>query len=57
LNIGASNNPFLKKKQAYKDSGIKLTQELLKMPLFKFKNVERRSSELAKIAVVLWPQP
>ncbi len=53
----ASNNPFLKKKQAYKDSGIKLTQELLKLPQFKFKNVEQRSSELAKIAVELWPLP
>jgi hypothetical protein len=57
LNIGASNNPFLKKKQAYKDSAIKLTQELLKLSQFKFKNVEQRSSELAKIAVELWPQP
>lgn len=57
LNIGASNNPFMKKKQAYKESGIKLTQELLKLPQFKFKNVELRSKELADIAVKLWPMP
>ena len=57
LNIGASNNPFLKKKQAYRDSGIKLTQELLAMPQFKFKNVEKRSMELAVVAVGLWPKP
>lgn len=57
LNIGASNNPFLKKKMAYKESGIKLTQELLKMSNFRFKNVQQRSSELADIAVKLWPQP
>ena len=57
LNIGASNNPFLKKKQAYQDSGIKITKELLKLSQFKFKNVEQRSSELAKIAVKLWPIP
>lgn len=57
LNIGASNNPFMKKKQAYKESGIKLTQELLKMPQFKYKNVQQRSSSLAEIAVKLWPQP
>lgn len=57
LNIGASNNPFMKKKQAYKESGIKLTQELLKMSQFKFKNVEQRSKDLADIAVGLWPVP
>ena len=57
LNIGASNNPFQKKKQAYKESGIKLTQELLKMTQFKFKNVEQRSRDLAEIAVGLWPMP
>lgn len=57
LNIGASNNPFLKKKQAYKESGIKLTQDLLKMAQFKFKNVQQRSIDLAEIAVKLWPQP
>lgn len=57
LNIGASNNPFLKKKQAYKESGIKLTQDLLKLSQFKFKNVQQRSANLADIAVKIWPQP
>jgi len=57
LNIGASNNPFLKKKQAYKESGIKLTRELLTMSQFKFTNVQKRSKDLAKVAVDLWPQP
>lgn len=57
LNIGASNNPFRKKKQAYKESGIKITQDLLKMPQFKFRNVEQRSKDLAAIAVELWPMP
>ena len=57
LNIGASNNPFLKKKQAYKKSGIKLTRELLSMSQFKFKNVEKRSLDLAEVAVKIWPQP
>lgn len=57
LNIGASNNPFMKKKQAYKESGIKLTQELLRMPNFKYKDVHKRSTDLADIAVSLWPQP
>ncbi len=57
LNIGASNNPFMKKKQAYKESGLKLTQELLRMSQFKFKNVEQRSKDLADVAVGLWPMP
>lgn len=57
LNIGASNNPFHKKRQAYKESSIKLTQELLKKSQFKFKDVELRSKELAEIAVGLWPMP
>jgi hypothetical protein len=57
LNIGASNNPFQKKKQAYKESSIKLTQDLLKMSQFKFKNVEQRSKDLADIAVSIWPMP
>lgn len=47
----------MKKKQAYKESGIKLTQELLKMSQFKFKNVEQRLKDLADIAVGLWPMP
>lgn len=57
LNIGASNNPFHKKRKAYKESSIKLTQELLKKSQFKFKDVEQRSKELAEMAVSLWPMP
>jgi predicted translin family RNA/ssDNA-binding protein len=57
LNIGASNNPFLKKKQAYKESGIELTRELLSMSQFKFRNVEKRSLDLAEVAVKLWLEP
>jgi hypothetical protein len=57
LNIGASNNPFSKKKKAYQESGIKLTQELLALPNFKFETVEKRSYELSDLAVKLWPQP
>jgi len=57
LNIGASNNPFMKKKQAYKESGIKLTQDLSKLSQFNFKNVEQRSKDLADISIGLWPMP
>lgn len=57
LNIGASNNPFGMKRQAYKESAIKLTQELAKLSHFKFKNVDERSRTLAATAVELWPRP
>jgi hypothetical protein len=57
LNMGASNNPFAKKKTAYKESSIQLTLKLSTMPSFKFKQVEERSKELAKVAVGLWPRP
>jgi hypothetical protein len=57
LNIGASNNPFLKKRHAYKESGIKLTQELISKTQFKFKDIDQRSKNLAEIAVGLWSMP
>jgi hypothetical protein len=57
LNIGASNNPFGRKKSAYKDSAIKLTQELVKLSNFKFSNIDARSKSLAEVAVTLWPRP
>jgi hypothetical protein len=57
LNIGASNNPFGKKKSAYKESAIKITQELALKPAFKFRQVDGRSKELATLAVNLWPSP
>ncbi len=57
LNIGASNNPFLNKKKAYKESGIKLTLDLAKYPNFKYRNIDKRSKELAATAVSLWPIP
>ena len=57
LNIGASNNPFSRKKHAYKESGIKLTQSLGDYPQFKFPQVEKRSESLAAVAVGLWPRP
>lgn len=57
LNISASNNPFHKKRAAYKESSIKLTQELAKKSQFKFKDVDTRSRELSEIAAGLWPMP
>lgn len=57
LNIGASNNPFARKKAAYKKSAILLTRELSKCSKFKFKDINRRSRDLAEKAVELWPCP
>lgn len=56
LNIAASNDPFLMKKPAYLKSGIKLTKELGAMRSFKFAQVDQRSTEMAEIAVRLWPK-
>jgi len=57
LNIGASNNPFGRKKRAYKESAILLTKELSLRKEFNFKSIDQRSMDLAGAAVTLWPQP
>lgn len=57
LNIVASNNPFGRKKQSYSESGILITQELSEMKNFKFKQVEDRATQFAKLAVEIWPRP
>ena len=55
LNIKASNNPFRAKKKEYRKSNIRLTQSIAtSYSRFKFKQVEERSDELAKIAVKIW---
>ncbi|MDP8299185.1 MAG: DUF262 domain-containing HNH endonuclease family protein [Candidatus Tantalella remota] len=55
LNIKASNNPFRAKKKEYTKSNIQLTQDLVtNYSIFKFKQVEERSREFAKIAIKIW---
>lgn len=54
LNVSASNNPFLAKRKEYAKSNIQLTNNLLRLGQFKFKQVEDRSKELAKQALVVW---
>jgi hypothetical protein len=56
LNIGASNNPFARKKKAYKRSAILLTKELTNQREFTFKTIDQRSKVLAAAAVARWPQ-
>lgn len=58
LNIGMSNNPYTRKKKAYRQSSIKLTNSLPdEYPEFRFKNLEARSLCLAAEAVKQWPVP
>jgi len=55
LNIKASNNPFRAKKKEYKKSNIHLTKKLAeKYSTFKFKQVDERSLDFAKIALKIW---
>lgn len=58
LNIEASNNPYDSKKRTYQKSSIELTKGLhSRFPSFRFTEVQRRSSDLADLAVKLWPIP
>ncbi|OSZ74616.1 DUF262 domain-containing protein [Hydrogenophaga sp. IBVHS1] len=57
LNIAASNNPFAAKKAAYRKSALKITQDLVGKPHFRFIEVTQRSGELADLAVAIWPLP
>ena len=57
LNIGASSNPYERKKQAYTASAIKITNTLPhEYPEFRIEDIERRSSALADLAVGVWPR-
>jgi len=56
LNIGASNNPYERKKAAYSESAIQITKSLVtEYPDFRFTEVEKRSADMAKLAVSIWP--
>jgi Protein of unknown function (DUF1524) len=57
LNVLASNNPFAGKKVEYRKSAIIMTQELCKLPAFRFKQVDRRGEELSELALAVWPVP
>lgn len=57
LNIGASNNPFHRKRTAYKKSSIKLNASIAAMSNFRFEQIEKRSKQLAQMATTIWPVP
>jgi len=54
LNIQAYNNPFAKKKNSYRKSNFKITQELADKNDFKFINVDKRSEQLTALALKIW---
>lgn len=55
LNLGASNNPFTRKKNFYKKSSLKLNKEIVEnYRQFRFNNQEKRGIELSEIAVKIW---
>lgn len=54
LNIKASNNPFRRKRDSYAKSMISLTNELAKMPEFKFSHLEKRGEDLTEKALKIW---
>lgn len=55
LNLGASNNPFIRKKNFYKQSSLQLNKEIVQSyRQFKFKDQERRSRYFANLAVKIW---
>lgn len=56
LNIGASNNPYHRKKDSYTKSAFQLTKTLpVEYPEFRFEEVEARSRHIADAAVRIWP--
>ena len=54
LNIKASNNPFTRKKACYRDSDLKITNELASKSDFKFHTVEQRGKEITEKALKIW---
>jgi len=54
LNIKASNNPFLAKKEEYSKSIIEITRKLKDYEEFKFDQITERSKKLAKRSIKIW---
>ena len=54
-NLTLSNHPFDKKKEIYKDSSVRMTRRLAKLPRWDEPAIKRRADELAQKALHLWP--
>lgn len=57
MNSEASNDPFEKKKEIYKQSGYALTREIANKEDWNTVEIKKRCKELAEEAVTLWPLP
>jgi uncharacterized protein with ParB-like and HNH nuclease domain len=54
LNISASNNPFIDKKEKYTQSNIKITKDLESFDEFKFEQIKNRGNDFSRIALQIW---
>lgn len=55
LNLGASNNPFTKKKNFYRKSSLRLNKQIVdSYKQFRFNNQEHRCLVFSKIALKIW---
>ena len=55
LNLGASNNPFTRKKNFYRKSSLQLNKKIVDTyRQFRFNNQEQRGIELVKIDLKIW---
>jgi uncharacterized protein with ParB-like and HNH nuclease domain len=54
LNIQASNNPFIRKKNNYRKSNFLITNELANQNDFKFSHVDKRGTRLTELALKIW---
>lgn len=54
LNIKASNNPFMRKRDSYRQSDLLLTKDIATKSDFKFDNIDQRGHEITKRAVKIW---
>ena len=57
MNSEASNAPFEDKKEVYEKSGYAITREIAKFPDWNSTEIKRRSAQMAKTALNLWPLP
>lgn len=56
LNKDAASRPFLEKREYYRDSAFELTKRLVSKRTWSTRSVKRRTSELAELACLAWPE-
>jgi len=56
LNKEAADQPFSQKRHLYDQSGFAITKQLASRDVFDLDDVEKRSGELAELALMAWPR-